>query len=172
MRNSAAPHRAPLVNLAFELTDGRARDPTRGTPYSVGLDVYACLGAEDGAADEVIIAPGGGRLAIGTGVRMCPPPGTYLRVAGRSSLALNNGIVVGGGVIDPDYRGEIRAILVNTGRKPFSVRHGDKIAQLVLERCVDASQLLLSRVPSLSSTERGTRGFGSTDQHKVRVLRL
>jgi dUTP pyrophosphatase len=103
---------------------------------------------------------------------MEPPPGTYLRVADRSSIALNHGVIIGGGVIDPDYRGIIQVILLNLGSDPFVVHHGHKIAQLVLERCGDSctgDQLPLLQVPVLSPTVRDDGGFGSTNDPAVSI---
>ena len=64
---------------------------------------------------------------------MCPPSGTYGRIASRSSLAANQSIDVGAGVLDPDYTGEVRVLLVNNGNEIFQVNKGDRIAQLILE---------------------------------------
>ncbi len=86
------------------------------------------------AATDVVIPPAGQEL-VATGVAIACPPGTYGRIAPRSGLALKHRINIGAGVIDPDYRGEVVALLVNMSADPFRVTAGDRIAQLVVERC-------------------------------------
>lgn len=163
-----------LVNsIRYVLAHPEARAPVRGTPHSVGLDVFACLCDDKTEGHPSIeISPHGGRTAVCTGLMMEPPPGTYLRVADRSSIALNHGVIIGGGVIDPDYRGVIKVILLNLGTEPFIVHHGDKIAQLVLERCGNGcwgDQLPLLQVSVLAPTVRGRGGFGSTNGPTVSI---
>ena len=93
--------------------------------------------------------------------------GTYGRIgiflclqkAPRSSLALNFGVDVLAGVVDSDYRGEIRVILLNTGTEPVVLSPGDRIAQLIVEKIAD---LCVTEVSSLPTTVRGEGGFGST----------
>src|SRR5262249_26338347 len=99
------------------------------------------------------------RTLIGTGIAMALPNSTYGRVAPRSGLAVKHGIDVGAGVIDSGYRGEIKILLINNGAKTFEVHPGDRIAQLILER-IDHTEIV--EAASLSRTERGTQGFGST----------
>ena len=96
---------------------------------------------------------------VATGVRVAIQPSDYGRIAPRSGLALKYGVDVGAGVIDSDYRGEIKVLLFNFGAHSFRVRKGDRIAQLILER-INAGQPAL--VSGLSTTERGIGGFGST----------
>lgn len=87
------------------------------------------------------------------------PAGCYGRVAPRSGLAAKHHIDVGAGVIDEDYRGNVGVVLFNHGAEPFVVQRGDRIAQLICERCV-LPELL--EVDSLDETQRGAGGFGST----------
>ena len=96
----------------------------------------------------------------GTGVAIVLPPGVYGRVALRSGLAVKHGIQVGAGVVDPDYTGEVKVVLFNHGDKDFEVkRRGERIAQLVLERCETPG---VEEIGLLEETERGAGGFGST----------
>jgi dUTP pyrophosphatase len=83
----------------------------------------------------------------------------YGRVAPRSGLTVKHGIHVGAGVIDPDYTGEIKVALFNLGDGPFEVKKGDRIAQLILERCETP---YVREITEISETERGDGGFGST----------
>ena len=127
-----------------------ARIPTRGSSGAAGYDLYAC--------DDCIIAPTH-RALISAGIALVLPPGVYGRVAPRSGLAVKHGIQVGAGVIDPDYTGEVKVVLFNHGDRHFEVRKGDRIAQLVLEKC-DTPDVV--EIGLLEETERGSGGFGST----------
>lgn len=129
-----------------------AKLPTRATPGSAGYDLYA--------TETVQIAPFGYR-AVATGISIVLPEGTYGRVAPRSGLAAKQGIDVLAGVIDPDYTGEIKVILSNYSAMNGSatICAGDRIAQLVIERCETPTVIEVSEV---EETERGAGGFGST----------
>ena len=139
-----------MDSLRFTLMRESARPPLRGSPYSAGFDLCA---AEDGC-----VAPGA-RLCVGTGLQMEIPAGCYGRVAPRSGLALRSGIDIGAGVVDCDYRGEVKILLFNHGDTAFSFKCGDRVAQLIVERINPCPAV---EVPSLSSTSRGDGGFGST----------
>lgn len=89
------------------------------------------------------------------------PSGTYGRVAPRSGLAAKSGIDVGAGVIDADYRGELKVVLFNHSDENVDIKPGDRIAQLVLERIARPS---VADVADLDDTERASGGFGSTGQ--------
>lgn len=105
----------------------------------------------------------GGRAAVATGVAVAIPEGHVGLVTARSGLALRAGISVvnGPGIIDAGYRGEIKAILGNTGAEPFVYQRGDRIAQLV----VVAHEIVeFFEVDQLPESERGPGGFGSTGQ--------
>ncbi|KAJ4462004.1 putative deoxyuridine 5'-triphosphate nucleotidohydrolase [Paratrimastix pyriformis] len=82
------------------------------------------------------VVPPRGRLLVPTGIAIALPPETYGRIASRSGLALKNGIDVGAGVIDGDYRGEIKVLLFNHSDEPFPIAAGSRIAQLICERCL------------------------------------
>lgn len=122
--------------------------PTRGTPDSAGLDLYA--------AETVVVSPGKVNR-VPTDIRMALPRGTYGQIAARSGLAAKYGYQILAGVIDRDYRGEI--IVMCSTPTQFTVNKGDRIAQLIIVRC-DMSEL--TSVDSLEQTERGEGGFGST----------
>ncbi len=124
--------------------------PTRGSSGAVGYDLYSI--------DEVVVPPSQ-RALVGTGVAVILPMNVYGRVAPRSGLAVKHGIQVGAGVVDPDYRGEIKVVIFNQGDRDFVIKKGDRIAQLVLERCETPD---VREIESLDETDRGSGGFGST----------
>jgi dUTP pyrophosphatase len=127
------------------------------TAASAGTDLRAC--PEDGGA--VVIGPGE-RRSIGSGIAIEPlMPGIAGFVYSRSGLGAVKGLTVaqGVGLIDPDYRGEIRVILLNTSAERYTVRPGERIAQLVFQPFV---RPLFQVVEALEETERGAGGFGHT----------
>lgn len=128
--------------------------PQYETEGSSGMDIRACLD------EPVQIAPGA-RALIGTGLFIEIPPGYEVQIRARSGLAVKHGIglVNGIGTIDSDYRGEIKIPLINWGEEPFSVNHGDRIAQMVVARY---ERVELEAVSQLTETDRGTGGFGHT----------
>lgn len=128
--------------------------PERATSHASGVDLRAAV---DG---DVTLAPGE-RALIPTGIRIAVPPGYEAQVRARSGLAVRNGIALvnAPGTIDADYRGEIQAILVNHGQEAFTIRRGDRIAQLVIVPVVLCELELADELPE---TERGDGGFGST----------
>ncbi len=128
--------------------------PTYATAGAAGADVVA-------AVDDALRIEPGERAAVPTGFCVAVPAGFELQVRPRSGLALRNGVTVANapGTIDSDYRGEVRVILVNLGAEPYTVRRGDRIAQLVLAPAVQASW---DEVDALPETGRGSGGFGST----------
>lgn len=124
--------------------------PPRRSGEAAGFDLAAC---------EAVNIPPWERRAVHTGVHVQIPPGTYARVAPRSGLALSHGLDVLAGVVDGDYRGEVRVILMNLGGRAVSIAAGDRVAQLILERvCTPPVEV----VRSLDETARGSGGFGST----------
>lgn len=136
----------------------KATLPSRGSMQAAGYDLSACLPGEGGDAASITLAPGQ-RCAVPTALTIAIPIDTYARVAPRSGLAFKAGIDVMAGVVDADYRGEVKVILVNLGDTPFTINHGDRIAQLILERIVTPG---VEEVQDLDATERGSDGFGST----------
>lgn len=138
------------MNLRVRRLTHTATLPTRGTAGAVGYDLYA---------SEDCIIPRGARAIVSTGIAMVIPTDCYGRVAPRSGLAAKHGIQVGAGVIDPDYTGEVKVVLFNHGESDFSILTGDRIAQLILERCETPP---VQEVGTLEETDRGAGGFGST----------
>jgi len=139
--------------LVKRLEHGLGLDlPAYATSGAAGMDVVA--------AEDVTIAPGA-RHAVATGLAIAIPPGYEIQVRPRSGLALKHGITVPNtpGTIDSDYRGEVKAILINHGSEPFQIRRGDRVAQLVLAPVTRAGWL---EVDHLEETARGEGGFGST----------
>ncbi|MBV1928660.1 MAG: dUTP diphosphatase [Gammaproteobacteria bacterium] len=127
-----------------------AKVPIRSSPGAAGYDLYAI--------DNVVIRHGQ-REAVRTGVSMEIPEGMYGKVEGRSSLALIDGLDVGGGVIDSDFRGEIKVILFNHGVIEYYIAEGDRIGQIIFTDCYAPT---LTPVNCLDATDRGWCGFGST----------
>ena len=99
------------------------------------------------------------REIISTGICATIPLGCYGRIAPRSGLSIKYGIHVGAGVIDPDYTGELKVCLFNLGSVSFEIKKGDRIAQLILEKCLTP---LIDEVTELKKTMRANRGFGSS----------
>lgn len=128
--------------------------PARTTSGAAGLDVAAAI-------EEEVVIPPLGRALIPTGFAVAVPPGFEVQVRPRSGLALHHGVTVlnAPGTVDSDYRGEVQVLLVNLGSNPFTVRRGDRIAQLVVSRVVPSFPV---EVPDLPETERGRGGFGHT----------
>ena len=137
--------------------DARALLPRRMTPQAAGLDLAACL-----RADEVIEVEAGGRALVPTGWAVAIAPGYEGQVRPRSGLALRHGLTVlnAPGTIDADYRGELRVLLVNLGAEAIRVAHGERIAQLVIAPVAMVDAVEVEELPP--SPERGTGGFGST----------
>jgi dUTP pyrophosphatase len=141
------------MNIRIKKLNENAKLPFRATSGSAGADLCACLEA------DVIIASGERKL-IPTGIAVEIPEGFGGFMFARSSLgkrgvALANSV----GVIDSDYRGEMGMLLVNHSSEPFTVRNGDRIAQLVIIP-VCAAEFVIG--DNLSETDRGAGGFGST----------
>ena len=128
--------------------------PGYATALSAGMDLLAAVEA------EVVLAPGARRL-IPSGIAIALPAGLEAQVRPRSGLALEHGITVlnAPGTIDADYRGEVGVILINLGQEPFTIRRGDRIAQLVLSRL---AELPVVAVDALAPSARGAGGHGST----------
>ena len=124
--------------------------PTKGSEQAAGYDLYSI---------EEKVIPAGGKELVGTGISMAIPIGNYGRVAPRSGLAVKNFIDVGAGVIDADYRGEVKVLLFNFAPTEFKVNVGDRIAQLIIEKYTKTE---VEEVVDLDQTERGEGGFGST----------
>lgn len=140
------------MSLKVKKLVSHATLPHRTTPGAVGYDLHSSEG--------YVILPGR-RAVVSTGLSFEIPPGVYGRIAPRSGLAVKHGLAVGAGVVDPDYTGEVKIVLFNHDDKTFVVKPGYRIAQLILERCETPD---VEEIETVSETERGDGGFGSTGQ--------
>lgn len=140
------------IEVKFKKLHQEAQLPIYATEEAAGMDVRS-------VADMAI---GKGQYAmIPTGLSVEIPKGWELQVRPRSGLAAKNGVTVlnSPGTVDSDYRGEIKVLLINHGEYTFSVKSGDRIAQLVLAKAPQAS---IVEVKEIAVTERNSGGFGST----------
>ena len=124
--------------------------PERKSVFAAGYDLCS--------DDKVIISPGQ-RIVVNTNISLEIPPNHYGRIAPRSGLAVNKGINVLAGVIDSDYRGKVGVVLINHAYDNFKIEVGDRICQLILEKC---SMLEVEEITEHTDTYRGELGFGST----------
>lgn len=150
-----------MVFVNCVILDG-GQMPTYATDGSSGLDLYAAEAVIVPAArraDDELETVCLGRVCVRSGVAVELPDGVEAQVRPRSGMARTHGVFAIAGTIDRDYRGEIGVTLVNTTEYDYSVRDGDRIAQLVIAPVLRAHLL---RVSALSTTKRGPGGFGST----------
>lgn len=140
--------------------------PAYQSDAAAGMDLIAAV-----PADRPVLLGPGERALIPTGLSIALPPDTEGQVRPRSGLALRHGVTVlnSPGTIDADYRGEVMVLLINLGGEDYEIRRGERIAQLVFQRFVQAD---LKAVSSLDATPRGEDGFGSTGvkKNKKRAL--
>jgi dUTP pyrophosphatase len=144
------------LNVKIKLSRGMTA-PAYATPGSAAVDLRAAL-----EEDAVLTLAPGERAMIPTGISIAPETRDVVAiVAGRSGLGIKSGVTLSNciGVIDNDYRGEICVGLINHGDKPFEVRRGDRIAQLMFMPVYAASFIVAEE---LDETARGAGGFGST----------
>jgi dUTP pyrophosphatase len=118
----------------------------------------AAAGADICASEQLVLEPGG-RAAVPTALRVAIPPGHVGLVWPRSGLAVRHGIDTLAGVVDSDYRGEVRVVLVNHGHEPFRIAAGDRVAQLLVQK---VERAVFVSAEALDDTSRGEGGFGST----------
>lgn len=157
----------PVAKAGFEMTDRptlkivrlrpEASLPHYATAGAAGLDLTALL-------DEPLVLVPCGRAAVPTGLTVALPHGHEGQVRPRSGLAMKHGITVlnAPGTIDEDYRGELKVLLVNLGSESFTIRTGDRIAQLVVAPVTRTALVEVASVADLGETDRGGGGFGST----------
>ena len=135
-----------------KLLSPHAKKPARGSESAAGYDLYC-------AENTPVIIPPRTRKLIDTGIAIATPGiHLYARIAPRSGLSVK-GLDIGAGVVDADYRGSVKVLLINSGNTPFQINPGDRMAQLILEHIKNPECVL---VDSLPVTNRGTQGFGST----------
>lgn len=145
------------MNLKFKKLHTNAKLPAYATAEAAGMDVFACL-------DEAIILQGGEAAAIPTGIAMELPRGYEAQFRGRSGLAFKHAVFSFNGTIDSDYRGEIKGLLINHSKAPFTIEPGMRIGQLVVNAAVVRCYPEFS--DELKTTVRGDKGFGSTGTHE------
>lgn len=143
---AASPNSTPLCILE----DG-ARRPTRQSEGAAGYDLYA--------NSDAVLDTNCRVVPVSTGVRVAIPQGYVGIIHERSGLALRNNVQVAGGVIDSDYRGEVKVMLRNLGTDSHAIHSGDRIAQLVIKPIMTTPFRIVS---ALENTDRGADGFGST----------
>ncbi len=154
--SGTASHCAESPRLAVVRKNEGAQLPAYKTAEAAGMDLSACLGE----GETLTLAPLERRL-VPTGLRIAIPSGYEGQVRARSGWALKEGVTVlnGPGTIDSDYRGDVSVILINLSAQPVEIRHGDRIAQLVI---CPVSRMQPVEVSSLDDTARGAGGFGHT----------
>lgn len=138
------PHNLDLPLPAYETAD------------AAGMDLRAAVPEEE----PIVLRPGA-RFPVPTGLSMAIPSGFEGQVRPRSGLALKSGVTCLNtpGTVDADYRGEVKVILINLGEEDFTIRRGDRIAQMVIAPVIQSAW---AEVESLDETARGAGGFGST----------
>ncbi|KAF1354968.1 dUTPase-like protein [Delphinella strobiligena] len=144
--------------LQIKLLSDKGQAPTRGSAFAAGYDLYS-------AQDTVV--PARGKVVVDTDISIAVPAETYGRVAPRSGLAAKHSIDVGAGVIDADYRGPLKVLLFNLGEQDFAIKHGDRIAQLIIERIYNPEVAVVAELPD---SVRGAGGFGSTGGFAGNIL--
>ena len=137
-----------LMELPFVKMSANVLTPTKATEGSVGLDFYS-------PADYII--PPHSQFLIPTQIKLQIPLGYYGRLASKSSLAVLHQLHVGAGVIDQDYTGEIMVLMINAAPRVYSIKKGDPIAQLILEK---VSIPILREMKELPPTIQGAQGCG------------
>ncbi|EKS34896.1 dUTP diphosphatase [Afipia broomeae] len=130
--------------------------PAYQSAHAAGLDLLAAV-----PEDTPLTMQPGQRALVPTGLMIAVPPGHEAQVRPRSGLAFKHGVTVlnSPGTVDADYRGEVSVLLINHGDEPFTIRRGERIAQLVIAAVTQANLVV---VAALTSTDRGSGGFGST----------
>jgi len=154
--------RAPTIQVKrLDWADPSIALPSYESPGAAGADIRANFGEAERDAGLTLLP--GARALVPTGLSVEIPPGFEVQIRPRSGLALKQGITCLNtpGTVDSDYRGPVGVILANLGQSPVTVSHGDRIAQMVVAPVTQARFL---QTDSLSDTERGAGGFGSTGQ--------
>ena len=143
------------TDVRFKKLDERAIVPTFGTEFAAGADLYTLDGAE---------IPAGGTAWLGTGIALEIPEGYVGLIFARSSLGTKRGLAPANkvGVVDSDYRGEIRVVLHNHSNEAQTVDAGERIAQMVIIPYLPVNYI---EADELDDTDRGEKGFGSTGKY-------
>ena len=142
------------MNIKYKILNELAKEPTRGSEYAAGYDLYA-------ATDNELNIPAHTTVMVGTGLAFELPDGYFGAVYARSGLASKKGLRPANcvGVVDSDYRGEVMVALHNDSSDTKTIEAGERIAQLVLMPYVN---MTFEQVEELNTTNRGEGGFGST----------
>ena len=138
--------------LNYEKLSDRAKAPKRATPGSIGLDLFT--------PTDVFI-PAKQQVLIPTDLILVPTQGYYIRIASKSGLAFKYRLMVDGGVMDPDYRGNVGVLLRNNSDVTHILEQGEAIAQVIMEK---AAMPEVVEMEIAKDTQRGTGGFGSTTE--------
>lgn len=134
-----------------QLCSSTAKAPQRQSSGSAGYDVYS---------NENVNIPAGQRQLVDTGIKIKVDPSCYARVAPRSGLAIAN-IDIGAGVVDSDYRGLVKVLVINNSKEDFVIKRGDRIAQIIIENILTPMVEIVQSFEN-DSSERKEGGFGST----------
>lgn len=142
------------MDVEIFLNNKFSKLPTKGSFESAGYDLYSI--------EETIIEPSC-RKIINIGIKIIfANSSTYLRIAPRSGLSCK-GIDIGAGVVDSDYRGEIKVLMINNSKENYKINIGDRIAQAIFEKCDNNVNLIVeNNSMSIQETKRGEGGFGSS----------
>ena len=143
-----------MSEIRVKKLSAKAILPTYGSAEAAGADLYACL------EESVTILPGE-TAWIPTGLALEVPKGCAGLIYARSSMGVKRGLAPANkvGVIDSDYRGEIRVVLLNHGKEPQSIVHGERVAQMLITPVLTPAYV---EAEELDNTQRGNGGFGST----------
>lgn len=145
------------MKLQIKKLNNNAKTPIYGSEYAAGMDLFS-------SNEETIIIEPHTRKIIPTGLSISyDDPNYYMRIAPRSGLSVKNSIDVGAGVIDYDYRGEIKIVLINNHKSDvFHVNKHMKIAQMIPTMSLSTKNVIFEEVNELEDTHRGEGGFGSS----------
>lgn len=150
-----------MEDIQFKVCRSDVVPPKRGDKGSAGIDLCVWCPSSSSETEGSVTIEAGLNI-IHTGLIICIPEGYYGRIAPRSSLARKYGIDTMGGVIDSSYRGEIIIMLMNHSGKVFNLSHGDRAAQIIVEKIHVGNPVMVDSFGDKEETDRGTGGFGST----------
>lgn len=145
-----------MAQVKIKKLDPNATIPTSGSAFAAGYDLYACL-----SGDGEVTIPAHHTVMVPTGIAVALPEGTFGGVFARSGLASREGLRPANcvGVVDSDYRGELKVPMVNLGAEAYTIQPGERVAQLCIAPVYTAAFV---QADALDETARGEGGFGST----------
>ena len=145
-----------MAQVKIKKLDPNATIPTSGSAFAAGYDLYACL-----SGDGEVTIPAHHTVMVPTGIAVALPEGTFGGVFARSGLASREGLRPANcvGVVDSDYRGELKVPMVNLGAEAYTIQPGERVAQLCIAPVYTAAFV---QADTLDETARGEGGFGST----------